>query len=125
MADSNFGGSGVISYLLGAVQLLWLLLLGRTHASAKSAHDSIAEERKLNDAKATVIHEKINKSINQVSLCRQQVDENIRTLSKDLMTELQVKDFVDRSIKPLENQISAIDRKITDSHKEIMGELRK
>ena len=85
MDDTTF-----LKWLIGLLMAAWTLLFSWTHSRATSAHD-----------KAEEANNKINK-------CRQEVDTNVHDLSRTLMTEAQVKDFVDRSLKPLEKSIQAV-----------------
>ena len=114
----------VIKSLLGLVATLSLLLFSKNHAVAKDAHTKIDHEREATDDKMDTVHEKINAAVSSIHSCRQEVDMSIHTMSKELMTEVQVKDFVDRSIKPIETKINDLNLKMTDSHKEVMAELK-
>ena len=81
MDDANF-----FKWLFGTFLVIWVFITKWTHTRASSAH------------------EKINKVSDKLGLCRQEID---REFSSH-MTEFQIKDFVDRSIKPLENKVDAI-----------------
>lgn len=86
MSDPNLATPGFIEWLLGIITILFTLLFGW-----------------LNN-KTTLAHSKIDKAERRVSRCRQEISED---LSRH-MNEAQVKDFVDRTIKPIENKVDAI-----------------
>ena len=89
MSDPNITPN-FIQWLLGIVSLLFFTMLGWVNSKSNTAI------------------RKADASANTVSVCRKEIDKNIHDLSKELMTEVQVKDFVDRSIKPLEKSIQAV-----------------
>lgn len=86
MADPNLASPTLIQWLLGLVTTLLLILFGWSNSKANLAHRRIDEE------------------INTITKCKEDINNEF---SKH-MTEPQVKDFVDRTIKPIENKIDAI-----------------
>jgi len=111
MDDSTF-----LKWLLGLVASMGLLLFNWTHHRASSAHKKIDDERKDNEARFIMVYEKIAGQGNTISKCKNQIEEDI----KHHMREDQIKDFVDRSIKPIETQIGVVH----DDVKEILKEMR-
>lgn len=111
MDDSTF-----YKYLVGLLMMTGSLLFGWTHHRASSAHKKIDVERKDNEARFNLVYEKIAKQGGTIHTCRNQIEEDI----KHHMTEVQIKDFVDRSIKPIETQIGVVH----DDVKEILKEMR-
>lgn len=116
MADSGLGNPNLLSYLLGIVQVLWLILLGRTNSKADSSLEKVDKERTANEARFNLVYEKIAKQENTIHTCKNQIEEDM----KHHMTEGQIKDFVDRSIKPIETSIKAVHEDV----KEILKERR-
>lgn len=92
------------------------LLFGWTHHRASSAHKKIDGERKDNESRFNLVYEKISRQENTVRVCKDQIEEDM----KHHMTEGQIKDFVDRSIKPIEKAINAVHEDV----KEILKERR-
>ena len=111
MDDSTF-----YKYLVGLLMMMGSLLFGWTHHRASSAHRKIDIERKDNEARFNLVHTKINKQESTIHTCKGQIEEDI----KHHMTEVQIKDFVDRSIKPIETQINVVHEDV----KEILKEMR-
>ena len=101
-----------------------VLLFGWTHKRASSAHIEVAKERIANEARINLCYEKIAETVNRTEACRIKIEKDIA----EHMTEVQIKDFVDRSIKPIQTQISGVDNRIDVVHddvKTILKEVRK
>lgn len=111
MDDSTF-----YKYLLGLLLMTGSLLFGWTHHRASSAHNKIDDERKDNEDRFKMVYAKIARQEGTIITCKDQIEEDI----KHHMTEVQIKDFVDRSIKPIETQIKVVH----DDVKEILKEMR-
>lgn len=90
------------NYLMGLIAGLTLLLFGWTHTRASQAHTKIDTERKDNEARFRLCYEKIAEQGRLTEACRQQIGLRIDSH----MTEVQVKDFVDRTTKPIEKTLA-------------------
>jgi len=112
MDDSTF-----YKYLVGLLMMMGSLLFGWTHHRASSAHKKIDDERKDNESRFNLVHTKINKQEGTIHTCKNQIEEDM----KHHMTEGQIKDFVDRSIKPIQTQLTVVHEDV----KEILKEMRK
>jgi len=112
MDETNF-----FKWLFGAFLTIWIFVTRWTHSRTTSAHSKIDEERKDNEARFNTVHEKINRQASTIHTCKNQIEEDI----KHHMTEGQIKDFVDRSIKPIQTQITVVHEDV----KEILKEMRK
>lgn len=111
-------------WLVGIIMTAYLFLLKWTHSRASSAHTKIDNERKDNEARFNLVYEKIAGQGQTISKCKNQIEEDM----KHHMREDQIKDFVDRSIKPLETQISTVHDGQKAAHediREILKELQK
>jgi hypothetical protein len=103
MDDSTF-----LKWALGLVTLLGLTLIGRTHTKATDAHVKIEKERDDNEARLALCYQRIADTTEKTEVCRREIYKDMHSLSSKLMTEVQVKDFVDRSIKPMQDSINAV-----------------
>lgn len=112
MDDSTFW-----KWLVGLIMTAYLFLLRWTHSRASSAHTKIDNERKDNEARFNLVYEKIAGQGNTISRCKNQIEEDI----KHHMTEVQIKDFVDRSIKPIETSIKTVHEDVKEILKEMRG----
>lgn len=90
--DANF-----FKWLTGIILLMGSLLFSWTHARASSAHKKIDDDRRDTGRRFSLID-------SNISTCKQGIDKDLA----NHMTEFQIKDFVDRSIKPLEDKIDAV-----------------
>ncbi len=111
MDDANF-----FKWLSGGLLFTGGLLLKWIHHRASSAHGKIDSERKDNEARFNLVYEKIAGQSGTISKCKNQIEEDM----KHHMREDQIKDFVDRSIKPIETQINVVHEDV----KEILKEMR-
>jgi len=102
--------------LVGLLMMMGSLLFGWTHHRASSAHKKIDDERKDNESRFDSVHERIANQGHTIHTCKNQIEEDI----KHHMTEVQIKDFVDRSIKPIQTQIMVVHEDV----KEILKEMR-
>ncbi len=111
------GDPSFLTWLSMMASGMLVLLFGWTHNRASSAHTKIAKERTANEARINLCYEKIAETVNKTENCRIKIERDIA----EHMTEVQIKDFVDRSIKPIQTQINIVH----DDVKTILKEVRK
>ena len=99
-------------------------MLARTHNTAKEAHKKIDKERDDNEARLALVYKRIANSIEKTEVCKQEIYEIIRKLADGLMTEVQVKDFVDREMRAMQAAMKTTQESISAVHNDVKEILR-
>ena len=108
MGTHNVGDSNFWMWLVGIFLSFWGLITKWQSARITDAHKKIEEDRRDNGRRFENAHKEIEFNNDKMHDCRQQLYTDLDKLSRTLMTEAQVKDFVDRSIRPIEKSINAV-----------------
>lgn len=110
---------GFWKWLAALVAGAYLLLLRLAHAKATSAHASIEAHRLETKKDVGKIYDEIQKSKNETYLCRKEIEKDMQTIMKavnDRMSETQIKDFVDREIRPINGKLGELSQDVKDGN---------
>ena len=109
----------ILKVALGAITALGGTLLARTHGIAKDSHKKIDKERDDNEARLALVYQRIADSSEKTEQCRTEIYELVRKLAEGLMTETQVKDFVDREMRAMQAAMKVTQESISAVHSDI------
>lgn len=96
----------VLMWISGLVAGAYLLLLNWLYTS-------IVREKKLTAWRVDEIYKRIKKAEEETQHCRQDIEKQMSVH----MTEPQIKDFVDRSVRPLKEAVDGVKQTLVDIEK--------